>query len=144
MDPRVATPRAGLVRQLALSRQLQDAMRRSSDALRDLGVLRGRLAERRARAGADSAALDGAKAADDRLASIQNGPAAPPPGARPSENLARISGELAQLYDLVQDADVAPTPQVEAAVTGRLRALRAVLAQWEAERVKAAQLDGNE
>lgn len=48
------------------------------------------------------------------------------PGAGRSpaaDSLGRVSGELAQLYGIVEGSDAAPTPQLEAAVAERVRAL---------------------
>jgi hypothetical protein len=52
------------------------------------------------------------------------------PGAGRSpaaDSLGRVAGELAQLYGIVEGSDAAPTPQVEAAVADRVRALDALL-----------------
>jgi hypothetical protein len=52
------------------------------------------------------------------------------PGAgrsTPTDSLGRVAGELAQLYGIVQGSDAAPTPQTEAAVIDRIRALGMLL-----------------
>ncbi|NUR32390.1 MAG: hypothetical protein HOQ30_00130, partial [Gemmatimonadaceae bacterium] len=43
------------------------------------------------------------------------------------DSLSRLGAELAQLYGDVQGSDAAPTPQIEAAVSDRLRLLDALL-----------------
>jgi hypothetical protein len=49
-----------------------------------------------------------------------------------SESLARLSGQLQSLYGVLQEADVAPTSVVVAAVRDRLAALDPLLARWTA------------
>jgi photosystem II stability/assembly factor-like uncharacterized protein len=44
-----------------------------------------------------------------------------------TDSLGRVSGELAQLYGIVEGSDATPTPQVEAAVADRVRALDALI-----------------
>ena len=62
------------------------------------------------------------------------GRAAPATGTTPgagrtpaADSLSRLAGELAQLYGVVEGSDAAPTPQTEAAVADRLRALDMLL-----------------
>ena len=100
MDPRVATPPAGLARQHALGTALAAALDRIAAAGR----------------AADASALPGAAAATP-------GSGRAPAAAR----LDRLAGELAQLYGAVQGSDATPTPQTEAAVADRLRAVDALL-----------------
>jgi hypothetical protein len=45
-----------------------------------------------------------------------------------------VQEDLQQLYETVQGADVAPTPQADAAITERMQALHALLARWSTER----------
>lgn len=133
MDPRVKTSRADLARQLAVSLELTDGISRSADALRDVRVRRTELSDRRAKvAPADSQTRSAIDSAAVRMAVIESG-ASVAGGAR-GESLSRIHGELVQLLDIAQDADVAPTTQVEAAIRERLRALDPVLQRWKAER----------
>jgi hypothetical protein len=121
MDPRVKTPAAALARQLALSLQLREALGRSLEGLRDARGLRARARELAAQSAPDSARRAEFEAFDKRLAAIEGGA-----GAGDSDSFTRLHGELAQLYGLVQTADLAPTPQVEAAASQKLRALRDV------------------
>ncbi|HKG94427.1 MAG TPA: hypothetical protein VKA84_21115 [Gemmatimonadaceae bacterium] len=129
LDPRAKATPAALARQLAVSRQLTDGMRQSLDALGELRAARKRLASLRGRADADSL--------DARLAAIEGGGSGGQRGGRAAaaaDNLARLHAELQQLYETVQGADAAPTTQVEAAVAEKLRALRGVMARWDAAR----------
>ena len=142
MDPRVKTPRAALARQLAVSLQLSSAMRQTFDALRDLRALRARLAAEINRPGADSTVQLTLVAYDARLASIEGGEGAPPSRAGTASTLARLLGELTQLYSVVQGADAAPTAQAEQAIAERLRALPPLITRWNEERGKAGVLPG--
>jgi hypothetical protein len=106
MDPRVTTPVAVLAQQFALATRLTDAIRRDSVALADVRALRTRA---------------GGAARSDSLAQLERG-------------LARLSGQLVGVMDLVAEYDGAPTSQaVRTAVTfertladllGRLAALK--------------------
>lgn len=139
MDPRVKTPRAALARQLAVSLQLSDAMRQAFEALRDVRALRARLAALRDRPGADSTAKQTWVAYDARLAAIE-GTEGGPTRAPTATTLARLLGELSQLYSIVQGADAAPTAQADRAIAERLASLPPLIARWNAERTKAGTL----
>ncbi|HVD06433.1 MAG TPA: hypothetical protein VNB89_10460 [Gemmatimonadaceae bacterium] len=142
MDPRVKTPRAALARQLAVSLQLSAAMRQTFDALRDVRALRARLAAEINRPGADSTVHLTLVAYDARLASIEGGEGGPPSAAGTASTLARLLGELTQLYSVVQGADATPTAQAEQAIAERLRALPPLITRWNEERGKAGVLPG--
>ena len=124
MDPRVATPAAGLRRQYALSAQLVAAMR-SDSALAD-----------RVRARVGVGPVGAARpAGSPALANLLGGerPGAAGGGAARPPDLGRSLAQLARLYDLVQEADAAPTPAVEAAA-------RTVLADLETLRLRCEQV----
>jgi photosystem II stability/assembly factor-like uncharacterized protein len=106
MDPRVKTPPAALARQLVLGRQLAEAIDRADAAQR---VTR----DTTTRAGAAPGTT-----------------ATPGAGRTTGANgLSRIASDLEQLYGIVQGSDAPPTPQTEAAVAERLRALDALVPQ---------------
>jgi hypothetical protein len=138
MDPRVNTPRAALSRQLAVSLQISAAMRQTFDALRDLRALRARLAAEINRPGADSTVHLTLVAYDTRLATIEGSEGGPPTRAGAATTLARLLGELSQLYSVVQGADAAPTLQAEQAIAEHLRALPPLVTRWNEERGKAS------
>jgi hypothetical protein len=104
MDPRVKTPAAGLARQFALGSQLAAAIDRVAAAER---------------------------AVRDSVASVTAvpGTTATPGAGRTAraDGLGRIAGDLEQLYGIVEGSDAPPTPQTEAAVAAKLRALDAAL-----------------
>ena len=122
MDPRVRLTAAELARQHTLSRQLVAALRDGSAALRDLRALRAKVRDARTAAGPGAAA--------DALADFDRRAAAIEAGAGPAATLTRVNGELAALYGTAQDADVPPTSQLLAAISGRLLAGAEVLRRY--------------
>ncbi|MBX6365711.1 MAG: glycoside hydrolase, partial [Gemmatimonadetes bacterium] len=119
MDPRVKATPAELARQLETAQRLADAMRRDSVALAGIGALRRRLAAAPPAKHAP-AASPGAGASEAEQA------------ARLEGELRRIDGQLARLYDTVNEVDAAPTPALLAAVEDQLKALDDALARWAA------------
>jgi hypothetical protein len=100
MDPRVHTPVADLALQLSQAQRLVVALRQDSVAL-------GEVRQRKAGQSASFAALDSLDAA-----------------------LARLTGQLARAYGVIEGSDGTPTSQAVAAV-GRLeRELADLLARW--------------
>ncbi len=131
MDPRVKTPAAELQRQFDVSQGLAGAIRRDHEALQQLRGVRARLKAVRERAGGLAGEVD---ALDKALAGVEGtaggffgGGAAGGP-----DTLARLIGQLQQLYELVQDVDAAPTSQALAAVEERRKALSGLLSRWQA------------
>jgi hypothetical protein len=105
MDPRVRVTTAELTRQLQLSRRLAEALRRDS-------LLTANLMER------INVATDRSEDDLEALSTVIRGPrAAPAPGATRPTTLEQVRQRILRLYDLVQEADAAPTPAMEAATT---------------------------
>jgi hypothetical protein len=129
MDPRVKTPAEGIARQWVLSKQLFDALKDDSAALAEVRSVRSQLRDRSAAAtgqlGQTIAAFDA------RVAALEgSGGGFGGQGAGGTESFARLRGNMASLLDMLQDADVAPTTQLAAAVGERLRALEALRQSW--------------
>jgi photosystem II stability/assembly factor-like uncharacterized protein len=121
IDPRVKTPVADLELQFTLSKEMVDGVAAANAALEELHALRPTL----------SAAL-GAKAAEiagDSQGGFEHSSASPI-GAE-TETLSSISHSMLSLMHILQDADVAPTDQLVAAVANRREALAGVLARWQ-------------
>jgi len=133
MDPRVTTPPAGLVQQHRLATQLADAMREDSTLLAQVRGLRARLKDQRDQAGAGPRA-DSLLALDTRADSLENGAVRgqPAPGRPPQPGLARLAGQLAGLYDVVEETDAAPTSQAVAGVAALQRTLAGLRRRWSA------------
>ena len=129
---------------VAVSQELAAAIRSDHEALSQVRSLRAKLKATRERAGALANSVD---ALDKLLAQIEGTPAGPFGGGAAAgggpDTLARLIGQLEQLYDLVQDVDAAPTTQALAAVADRQQALSKLLVSWgELKRRDVAALDG--
>src|SRR5439155_24708600 len=106
MDPRVQTPPEGLKKQLELSLECHDGLRRVEEALEQAAELRARLKQRAA--GAAIAAL----------------------GEKAVVPLTEVGAELAALLGRLQQTDAAPGPQTVTAVREALEAVGRAVDQW--------------
>jgi hypothetical protein len=127
MDPRVKTPLAALAQQFTLSMGLYQALRQDSAALQQTRALRAELENRRANARGDVATA--ISAVDGRTAALVGSGGGF--GGDATESLSRLNGNLAQLLDLVQDADVAPTTVLVETIQERQATVAALLLRWE-------------
>jgi len=124
MDPRIKTPRAGLLQQFLLSQQLVEAMRKDSAALAEVRALRAQLGGLKERAGA--AALAPAIDSLERQAAELEGQE-----AGRADSFARLLGELGTLYGVLQGSDATPTSQAVSAVAAWRGTLGPLLQRWE-------------
>ncbi len=149
MDPRVKTPAAGLAQQSEMSVALYDGISEARRALQELRALRGQIkkmqdAATEARRPAE--VLDAIAVFDMKAAALEGGAAGPGgagaagaqmggpmggpmgPGAAGSQDtLAGIGSSLSSLMSTLQASDTAPTSQLAAAVTERLKVLQTLL-----------------
>ncbi|MFL6335954.1 MAG: WD40/YVTN/BNR-like repeat-containing protein [Pyrinomonadaceae bacterium] len=133
MDPRVRVPRAGLEQQFALSAQAAEGMTETFDALASLKKIRAQIADLRKRGSAvPPAAGDLLTALDKKAAALEAG--APAAAARATQtappNFDQLHTAFATLYELLQQADAAPTTQAVAAAAELQRRLREALPAW--------------
>jgi hypothetical protein len=128
LDPRVRTPAAQLAQQFALSTQVYDALERDGGMLQEARSVRAQLQDLRPKAKGDVAAA--IVALDSKAAGVAGTGGGFFGGGEGPETLARLNGNLAQLLDLLQDADVAPTSVVAAAVDERINTLGPLLLRW--------------
>jgi photosystem II stability/assembly factor-like uncharacterized protein len=119
MDPRTSLPAGALARQFALASRLVGALRRDSAALDSVGALRREVAAAREH----TAGGPGPVAAT--LDSLERDAAALE-GAAQEPSLARLNGQLVELYGVVDGADAAPTSQAEALAQNLERGLAAL------------------
>ena len=129
MDPRVKASPATLARQFTLSKGLYDDIDRVRSGLDSVRSVRTALRTVRGRAtGELVAAIDSL----DRAASQVEGGGGGfgGGGGTGAPTLAGTIGQLGQLYDALQEADVTPTTQLVAAVADARRGVPAVLARW--------------
>jgi len=126
MDPRVTTTAAGLLQQHALATQLAVAIREDSTLLAQVRAVRARIKVQRDSAGAGPRA-DALAALDLRADSLESGGGRGPTGPT---GLTRLGGQLAGLYDVIEESDAAPTSQAVAGVAGLQRTLAGLRRRW--------------
>jgi photosystem II stability/assembly factor-like uncharacterized protein len=127
MDPRVKTPRAGLEQQFALSAQAAAGLTETFDALAEIKKIRAQLTSMRPRAaGLPPAVNEALTALDKKAAALEGGaPAQPAP-----PNFTQLHSQLATLYEVLQQADAAPTTQAAATAADLQRRLREAVSLW--------------
>ncbi len=133
MDPRVKTPMAGLVRQFTVSKQLYDGMGETSTLLDQARSLQEQLNARKSQTvqaaagdaiGAFEKRLDAFEGSREGLFALIFGTGHAPP------SLMLVRFHLTSLFNMVQEADVAPTrPQIAAAAAVH-QSLERLLARW--------------
>ena len=138
MDPRVKASAATLARQFALSKGVYDDINRTRGALDELRAVRAQLREVRGRASGDlTTAIDSVERAAAAIEGAGGGFGGGGGGASGPPTLAGTIGQLGQLYDALQDADVQPTTQLVAAVQAAQRDVAPAVARWDAFRARA-------
>ena len=136
MDPRVKTPAATLARQFALSKGVYDDSARTRAALDEVRSLRASLRATRPRVTGDvAAAVDSLERAAGALEGAGGGFGGGGAGGG-APSLAGTIGQLAQLYGTLQEADVAPTSQLVAAVQAAQRGVPTIVARWTEMRTR--------
>ena len=129
---------ATLARQFALSKGLYDDIARTRTALDSARALRVAVRDLRGRASGDlTTALDSLDRVTGALEGAGGGFGGGAGGGAGSPTLAGAIGQLGQLYDALQDADVGPTTQLVSAVQRAQRDVPALLSQWDAIRTRA-------
>src|SRR3984957_8959736 len=129
MDPRVKTPREGLVEMFQLQARLASMMTRSTE-----GVTQARSAHEQLQklpGQANGTVADAISALDKKVSALLGGGGGffAPPSPKPT--LSRVSGEAAALYSEVGRADATPTLAETSAVAETEKAFAAVSAQWK-------------
>ena len=133
MDPRVKTSNADLVKQFILSKELYDEWLMLNSISESVKRSQGQIAELRARApeGDLKTHLNGLS---DKLEALSG-----TGGARPSSggtggarlSVATTTVRLTTLFGLMQDVDLAPTPQAAAAVPEAMKDSRSLQESWQ-------------
>ena len=121
MDPRVHTPPAGLTQQFTLSKQCYDDALKASKAIAEIRAMREKLGKENP-LDQKLAAIAGAPGGGGRRGALAGSP----------DTLASVTASLEQLMRMVEEADVAPTPQVAAAIAERRAALAKLMQSWAA------------
>ena len=128
MDPRVKTPREGLVKMFQMQAELASIMTHSTE---DVAQARAAHEQLQKLAGqASGATADAIAAFDKKVGAILGGGGffAPP---SPKPTLGRANGEAATLYAEIGRADATPTPAQTNAVAETGKTFAAVSAQWK-------------
>jgi len=134
MDPRVKTPLPGLQQQFSLSMQMYEGIRKTADALRQVAALKAQVDALKPRAAGGQAAAAIATfeqalaplAGEGRSRGRGRGAA-----GTASRDLARLNGELAGMYGLLQEADVAPPTQNVKAAAELNAMVPPLMATWQ-------------
>ncbi|HEY6271474.1 MAG TPA: glycoside hydrolase [Terriglobales bacterium] len=135
MDPRVKTPEPGLAHQFALSQQLYiqlqtlaPAVEQVSETRKQLRAVRQKLNE-----GTLAAAVD---QIDQKLQALVGGSTRRPGAGTEAPTLAGLRTRYLALFNVFQEADVAPSTQASAAVKEIEQQLPPLMARWQAIKTK--------
>jgi hypothetical protein len=144
MDPRVKTPLTGLTEQYTLARSLWLAMNDEYAALQEVRKLRASIRDRQQGSTLDP--LDQRLAALEGVGGGRRGGGAPPAEGAAGRgrgaagtSLARLNGEIAQILEIIDGSDRAPTTEAAAAVAELRRSTAEALVKWKALREEARQ-----
>jgi photosystem II stability/assembly factor-like uncharacterized protein len=130
MDPRVKTPTRDLADQFKLSKQLYDNWLAFAAVADQTKAIRSQLADLRVRAKAEDLKthIDALSQKLDGLVGAEN--PRPDPAVRVS--IPSATGRLRTLFAIIQGVDLAPTPQVTAAVVELQNDAQVLITRWEA------------
>jgi hypothetical protein len=129
MDPRVKTPREGLVQMFQLQARLASMMTRGTEEVMQARSAREQL-QKLARQ-ASGPVADAISALDKKVSALLGGGGGFFAPASPKPTLSRANGESATLYSEVGRADATPTPAQTGAVAETEKTFAAVSAQWK-------------
>lgn len=128
LDPRVHTAATGLARQFALSKQVYDELAATNGAL---ATLTGLLPKKVPAAGKGSSTTLTSEFERNAAALAGEETDTPSGNAQPA-TLRSLARNLGKLLDLLQEADVAPTSQLVAAVADQQRIFDQLMARFRA------------
>ncbi|MBV8570532.1 MAG: glycoside hydrolase [Acidobacteriaceae bacterium] len=137
-DPRVQTTEEGFEQQYRMSKELYDDIKATLAAMDEMRSLREQLGAAKSKTGTSEAAA--AAALDQKAAALEGkippkfGGGGRAPWTGP-DTMNRVSGSLRTLMLMLQEADVAPTSQAQAAVRDEESKFSAVMAQWNSIKI---------
>ncbi len=129
MDPRVKTPREGLVQMFQLQARLASIMTRSTEAVSQARSAHEQLQKLAGQASGPVA--DAISALDKKVSAVLGGGGGFFAPASPKPTLSRANGEAAMLYAEIGRADATPTPAQTSAVAETEKTFAAMSAQWK-------------
>ncbi len=139
MDPRVKTPVRDLAEQFRLSKLLYDQWLSFDDVTTKVTAIRKQLASLRA-----TAKTEDVKARIDALNQKLDGLVGPEtrrPDAAAKLTTQSATARLKTLFGILQDVDLAPTPQVVAAVAELQKDAQVLMGQWQAMQQEVSKLN---
>jgi photosystem II stability/assembly factor-like uncharacterized protein len=130
MDPRVKTSKEDLAEQFRLSKQVYDEWLRLNSISESVKLIQSQISELQARVPAGDLKTHFSAFAE-KLQAFASAPA--PGGAAPPVrlNLATTSGRVRTLFNLMEDVDLAPTPQAAAAIPDVVKDSKALQDSWQ-------------
>jgi photosystem II stability/assembly factor-like uncharacterized protein len=131
MDPRVKTSEADLARQFSLSYQIYNQLLTLAPVVEQAGEMRKQLKQIRAKLseGTLAAAVD---QTDQKLQALLGGGGGRRPGpANEAPTLGGMRTRYLALFNIFQEADVAPSTQASAGVTELQQQMPPLLARWQ-------------
>lgn len=132
MDPRVKTSKEDLAEQFRLSKQVYDEWLVLNSISESVKRIQSQISESQARVAAGDLKTH-FNALTEKLQAFSSAPAAAPGAAPPARlNLATTSGRVRTLFNLIEDVDLAPTPQAAAAVPEVVKDSRSLQDSWQA------------
>jgi len=146
LDPRVKTTPAQLARQFRLASDIAQAMTTDFSALEEVRSFHQQAEAALARAGPGNSAgaLAALEAKLDALLGEREDFYTPPTSGERQHNFSRLSQDLQRLLETVDEADLPPTPAMEASF-GQLRtALDSLIEKWNEVRHRDLQLANEE
>ncbi|HTQ78999.1 MAG TPA: glycoside hydrolase, partial [Thermoanaerobaculia bacterium] len=129
LDPRVKTSPQALGQQLALAQQVAATLSRNTEAAGEIEALHGELAALPA-AAREGELGKAVTAFETRLAGLAEG------RSRDEDSFPRLGEALFRLYEVIEGADQAPTPQAQKAGVDLKARAAALLKRWEGVREK--------
>ncbi len=131
MDPRVKTPMSGLEQQFALSQQVYEDLLKLQPINEQVKQLRAQIKAQHAKSPspAEAAKLDAFSQRLDAFAGAEG--RRPRRGNQQSPTLASVRNSLFEVFSVLQDADVTPTPQAAQAAPTLSQSTQNLLKQWD-------------
>jgi len=133
MDPRVKTSNADLAEQFRLSKQLYDEWLALNSISESVKRIQSQISELQPRVPVGDLKTH-LNAFAEKLQAFSSAPAAGPSGAAVAArlNLTTTTGRVRTLFNLIEEVDLAPTPQAAAGVSDVVKDSRALQDTWQA------------
>jgi hypothetical protein len=131
MDPRVKTPVAALQQQSRTSQQIYSQLLSLAPAAEQATDLRKQLVELTSKAPKDSAAATSLNKLNEQMTKLLGAATRRPGPGNEAPTLAGLRGRYLALFNMLQEADDAPTSQAMAALAGLEKQAPPLMQQWQ-------------